>query len=132
MQLDWSKYPNFGEHEFKCPHTDRADMCPVFMGKLQTLRTGYGKPMTVTSGYRDPDYNDKISSTGKNGVHTLGKAVDIAIDNGMQAHDIVRLAMQLGFTGIGVRRKKDGHDFVHLDTATVVEDGKPRPALWTY
>lgn len=132
MISDWSKYPNFAAHEFACPKTGRADMCPVFMKKLQTLRDEYGDVITPTSGYRDPEYNNAISTTGLNGVHTLGKAVDIAIHSGVHAHRILEIALRLGFTGIGIRRKKDGHDFIHLDTATVPEDGKPRPSVWHY
>ena len=132
MPLNWEKYPNFKASEFTCPHSGRADMCPVFMGKLQALRTAYGDTITPTSGYRDPDYNNQISTTGRTGPHTTGKAVDIAIANGQQAYRIQQLAFELGFTGIAVRLKKDGKDFIHLDTCELLADGLPRPIVWTY
>ena len=50
--MDWTKYPNFTEEEFKCKHCGKAEMNAAFMGKLQHLRNAYGKPMTITSGYR--------------------------------------------------------------------------------
>ncbi len=50
-----------------------------FMDKLQHLRRAYGKPVIITSGYRSPEYNDLISSTGRTGPHTTGRAVDIKV-----------------------------------------------------
>jgi len=50
--IDWADYPNFSEKEFACSHTGEAKMLPEFMARLQRLRTAYGKPMVITSGYR--------------------------------------------------------------------------------
>ena len=48
-------------------------------------------------------------------AHLSGRAVDIAI-SGDKAHRLVRMALLLGFTGIGVRQRGDHRRrFVHLD-----------------
>ena len=52
--MDWSRYPNFSREEFECSATGYCDMNEDFMEQVQILREVYGKPMAVTSGYRDP------------------------------------------------------------------------------
>jgi zinc D-Ala-D-Ala carboxypeptidase len=125
--MDWSKYPNFSEQEFACSETGECNMSASFMAKLQELRDVYGQPMTVTSGYRSPKHSIEASKpTGKLSVHTRGCAVDIAC-NGQQAHELLKLAFAMGFTGIGVKQKGSAR-FVHLDTF----GGAPRPNVWSY
>lgn len=100
-----------------------------FIEKLEALRVLFG-PMNVTSGYRCPDYNAKVSSTGKNGPHTTGRAVDIQVSHA-KAYELVRLAIQNDdFRGIGLQQKGQGR-FVHLDDLPNKE-GQPRPTVWTY
>ena len=36
--MDWSRYPNFTEAEFRCRHYGQQQMQPQFMEKLQALR----------------------------------------------------------------------------------------------
>jgi len=123
--MNWDKYENFSEREFQCSHTGRCEMDDAFMDKLQELRTRYGKGMTITSGYRDPSHPIEASKD-KPGMHTLGIAADIAC-NGAEAYHIMKLAFDLGFTGIGVAQK--GHKrFIHLDIYT----RPPRSNVWSY
>lgn len=124
--MDWSKYPNFSEAEFRCKHTGKCLMQPEFMARLQKLRIAYGKGMRITSGYRDrthPAEAKKVTS----GAHTTGRACDVAVQ-GADAVRLVGLAIELGFTGIGVQQKGAGR-FIHLDDVTV---GLPRPGMWSY
>jgi uncharacterized protein YcbK (DUF882 family) len=124
---DWDNYPNFSRAEMVCScGCDRAEMSPAFMDRLQRIRSVMGEPLVVSSGYRCPAYNARISSTGRNGPHTLGEAADIAVQ-GEKAHSLLKHAMQAGFTGIGVQQKGDGR-FIHLDTLT----HGPRPWVWSY
>lgn len=122
--MDWSKYPNFSAREFNCKHTGRNRMEPNFMARLQALRAEYGKPMVVTSGYRDPSHPVEARKA-RPGTHALGRAVDIAC-NGADAYQLMRLAMKHGFTGIGVAKT-----FVHLDDCQPA-DGFSRPFVWVY
>lgn len=126
---DWSKYANFSEEEFTCSHSGKCEMEEEFMDSLQALRTEYGKPIDVTSGFRDeshPEERDKDSI----GTHPLGLAVDIRAEKG-EAYELLRLAIKYGFTGIGLFQKGT-HRLIHLDKATSAQIGKPRPTVWTY
>jgi uncharacterized protein YcbK (DUF882 family) len=95
------------------------------------MRREMGIPLVVSSAYRCPDYNDKVSSTGRNGPHTTGKAVDIVI-SGKEALVLVGLALEHKITGIGVSQKGPMEKrFIHLDTVEGA-DRRPRPWLWSY
>ena len=98
-----------------------------FMDRLQRLRTMYGKPMRVTSGYRDPSHPIEIKKS-RPGAHSSGRAVDIAV-RGEDALRLIQLAIQCGFTGIGVQQKGEGR-FIHLDDLSGPD--WPRPTIWSY
>ena len=128
--IDWSKYPNFTREEFKCKHTGKDGITEDFMERLQALRSEYGKPIKVMSGFRDITHPEEAKKeAGAIGTHPLGKAVDLDAD-GLAAFEIVALAKKHGFTGIGLHQK-NGHKLLHLDTAKP-SDGKNRPLIWTY
>jgi zinc D-Ala-D-Ala carboxypeptidase len=101
-------------------------MTPEFLSKLQALRMAYGKRRCesprVTVALKHPIEAKKI----KPGAHASGCACDVAVD-GQQAHKLLKLAFELGFTGIGVNQKTSGR-FIHLDTLTEA----PRPNVWSY
>lgn len=97
-------------------------MKPEFMARLQALRSTYGKPMMITSGYRctqHPVERDKIHP----GMHTTGLAADVGV-SGAEALSVLRLALEAGFRGIGVQQKGNGR-FLHLDL-------RESPAIWSY
>lgn len=124
--MDWSDYPNFTASEFACKHTGKNQMTPEFMDRLQRLRTAYGKPMRITSGYRDRTHPIEAKKA-TSGAHTTGMACDVAVQ-GADALRLIQLALMYGFTGIGVQQKGGGR-FIHLDCCT---DGFPRPTIWSY
>ena len=123
--MNWDNYPNFSEAEFTCSHTGKCEMQASFMEKLQALRTAHGKAMTVTSGYRHETHPVEAEKD-RPGIHTMGLAVDIAC-GGSDAYNIMRLAFDLGFTGIGVAQSGRNR-FLHLDTYTK----PPRSNVWSY
>jgi len=103
-------------------------MNPDYMGKLQALRTEFGRPISIRSGFRCPSYDKK--KKGK-GAHPTGKASDPGV-SGPEAHLLIDLAYKHGFTGIGIKQHgMHKHRFIHLDTLTD-EDHPPRPATWSY
>ena len=118
---------NFSENEFKCKCCGQNKMRQETVNRLQQLRDAYGKSITITSGYRCPAHNLAVAKTGGTGPHTTGQAIDIACQ-GADAYQIMKLALQLGFTGIGVSQKGTGR-YLHLDDLTV---GFPRPTVWSY
>lgn len=125
-----SKY--FTDREFKC----RCGQCDGsnhmdddLVMRLDDLREAHGKPIILSSAYRCPEYNNRVSSTGLDGPHTTGKAVDIAV-YGQDAHRIVKIAMRLGFTGVGIKQRGSFKGrFIHLD---IMPMGDLRPRIWSY
>ena len=106
----------------------KAKMDDDFMRVLDAIREEYGKPMSVSSGYRCPAHNANVSSTGHNGPHTTGLAADIRVSGG-DAHRLLELAMKYGIMGIGVKQNgAHGVRFIHLDT---IHHGN-RPWIWSY
>jgi peptidase M15-like protein len=99
-----------------------------FVQRLEELRVAFNRPMPVTSGARCPAYNATVSLTGEDGPHTKD-AVDVAVSR-RDAYDLMVLAPQFGFTGIGFKQH-GGKRYVHLD-ALPSAPGQPRPTLWSY
>jgi uncharacterized protein YcbK (DUF882 family) len=123
--MNWDDYPNFEESEFKCSHCGTVDMQPEFLEKLQALRSEYGVPMKITSGYRCPKHPVEAVKAAP-GAHTKGCAADIAVQ-GTDAYKLLRLALAAGFTGVGVQQRGNKR-FIHLDTL----NDPPRPNVWSY
>lgn len=125
-------WPHFSRRELVCPcGCERMEMDAQFLGKMEALRYFFGKPLQIVSGFRCPMYNAQSSITGLSGPHITGQAVDILIF-GAEAHHLITLAVQLGFSGIGLNQKGPHHSrHLHLDT---IENspGRPRPTIWTY
>lgn len=96
--------------------------------RLERVRVKAGFPFPITSGARCPDHNAKVSGTGRTGPHTRG-AFDIGL-RGAQALTVMRLALEEGFTGIGVSQK-GATRFLHLDDLPDAP-GQPRPTVWSY
>jgi len=126
--MNWNKFPNFSAKEFACKHTGRVEMNEQFMERLQRLRTEFGKPMVITSGFR---HRTHPIEARKNtiGPHAQGRAADIAVQ-GEDALRLIGLAIKHGFTGIGVQQKGTGR-FIHLDDLPFTT-GVPRPTVWSY
>ncbi len=121
---------HFSEAELKCKcGCIYTGMNSEFMEKLEELRTTLDHPLILSSAYRCPDHNSKVSSTGRTGPHTTRKAVDI-LCFGKVAHRLLDIAFSLEFTGIGVKQK-GGHTsrFIHLDT---LDHTQGRPWVWSY
>ena len=111
----------FKKSDFDCQETGENCMEDEFIHALDDLREVCGWPFIVTSGYRDPSHSVERNKANGGGTHTMGIAADIKVTNGKQRHEIVKNAMAMGFTGIGIAKT-----FVHVDQR---ED---TPVLWTY
>lgn len=71
-------------------------------------RTKIGRPLIITSGARCDKHNKAVGGAIKS-QHIEGLAVGIKVTP-IEAYEIVKIAMELGFKGIGIH-----HQFVHLD-----------------
>lgn len=118
----------FKMEEFACKCCGKIIMDSKFLEILDSIREEYGKPLKVTSGYRCPKHNQEVSSTGPNGPHTTGKAVDLQC-SGTDAYKLTEIAYKHGITGIGVRQSGlHPSRFMHFD----ILEGATRPWIWTY
>ena len=124
MLARWNEYPNFSKQEFDCKHTGKNEMRHDFMVKLQSLRTAYGKPMKVTSGFRHPTHPVEAKKGHATGEHTRGMCVDIACVSSQERFDLIRLALQHGFKRIGI-----ADNFIHLGLGG---PGLPDGVIWRY
>lgn len=121
---DW---PHFTRAELRCPLTDQCVMNEAFMARLVCLRQALGAPMVVTSGYRSTAHNRRIGGA-PGSAHLDGRAVDVLM-SGEGAFQLVKLAFEHGFSGVGLKQHGDWERrFVHLDDAS----HNRRPRLWTY
>ena len=71
---------HFKVREFYC--RDGSD--PVFIDTalvkvLEKIRTHFGKPVTITSGFRTASWNAKQKNAAKFSQHLYGKAADIQV-----------------------------------------------------
>lgn len=123
--------PHFSRGELACRcGCGRMEIPREFVQKLENLRQACAFPFPISSGYRCPDYNARVSSTGRDGPHTKS-AVDIRV-SGAQAWVLVGMATRYGFKGIGIAQKgPHGSRFIHLDDLPDAP-GQPRPTIWSY
>lgn len=120
---------HFKRSEFSCKHCGANLMQDWFLVLIDQLRHRHGRPLVISSGYRCPEHNARVSSTGLAGPHTTGCAVDLRVARA-EAYNVLRLAMEMEFPGIGIAQK-GAERFIHID-ALVDAPGRPRPTVWSY
>lgn len=111
----------FEESEFS--EFDKMDS--VLLAMLDDLREAYGYPIKLTSTYRSPEHPIEAKKS-KPGEHAYGAAVDIACIGGEATFKLVKAAIEVGFTRIGISRKSN---FVHVG---IGYPGAPETTIWTY
>ncbi|MBW9053431.1 YcbK family protein [Rhizobium mesosinicum] len=85
---------------------------PDLMRVIKTVETHFGKPVVVTSGYRDPQHNREVGGAEES-MHKSCEAADIQI-NGVSKWDIAEYIRSLpNRGGVGTYCHTDS---VHLDT----------------
>jgi uncharacterized protein YcbK (DUF882 family) len=100
---------------------DRISPRLLFMLDHFSDRVAPGKVIRLTSGYRSPEYNEKLRNAGGNvastSLHQDGMAMDFHID-GIGGRDLWKLIKEADCCGVGHYGGAD----VHLDVA--------RPRFW--
>lgn len=111
--------PNFTVYEFRC--RDGSDVVMIdesLVMLLQCIREHFGKPITITSGYRTAAHNTAVGGA-KSSQHLLGRAADIQVA-GVPVEDVAAYAESLlpGWGGVGRYPVKAGRTkgWVHVDT----------------
>jgi len=124
MELDWSKYPNFSKKEFDCKFTGKNRMRPEFLEVLQRIRFEYGKPMLITSGYRDKKHPIEARKAAP-GEHSFGLACDVGV-SGVDWGELFVIAWKHGIRRIGVKQHGDAR-FIHLGMGDIYLNFPKKP-----
>jgi len=96
------------------------------MVKVNQMRAAVGEPFIVNSAYRCPEHNNNVSSTGLNGPHTTGRAIDIRAGSRLKSK-ILMAAIQQGITRFGIAKT-----FIHIDDLNEAAGGFDSHVIWTY
>ena len=119
--------PGFKVREFRC--RDGSDVVMIdqtLVVLLQAIREHFGKPITITSGYRTAAHNKSVGGA-KSSQHLLGRAADIQVA-GVSVEDVASYAEALmpDWGGVGRYPIKPGRarGWVHVDT-------RPNKSRWT-
>lgn len=115
---------NFKYSEFDSPDEKGSGkkMDTQFLKLLDRARDLYGKPMTITSGYRTEEHNEKVGGVPTSS-HLKGLAADIACDNSADRWDLIDSLLKVGINRIGV-----AGTFIHVDA----DPDKTPFVIWTY
>lgn len=114
--------PGFKVREFRC--RDGSDVVMIdesLVMLLQCIREHFGKPVTITSGYRTAAHNAAVGGA-KSSQHLLGRAADFYVE-GVDVATVAAYAEALlpGRGGIGrypkdAKHPKRSTGWVHIDT----------------
>ncbi|WP_444919098.1 D-Ala-D-Ala carboxypeptidase family metallohydrolase [Microbulbifer sp. JMSA003] len=119
----------FTESELACRCCGKNQFKDETLQRLIRVRESFGRPMVINSGYRCPAHNAQLKATM---THATGQAVDVQVALG-RAHRLIRIALEEGFTGIGVKQKGAiGRRFLHLDDLESIPGERTRPTIWNY
>jgi len=114
----------FSEDELRC-QCGCGEYKFEALDNLNAIRSDFGKPLIVSSGYRCSKHPIEAAKTTP-GAHTEAKAVDLAVSRG-DALLLLEIALMHGVKRIGVNQKGSSR-FIHLDWSTDL----PSPTIWSY
>jgi uncharacterized protein YcbK (DUF882 family) len=101
--------PHFRLMEFECRCCGAVKLLPDLIELLEAIRSGFGRPMVITSGYRCAGHNRAVRGS-KRSLHLLGRAADVRADMEEQM-EIESLAKNMGFSEIICGNKSH---YIHL------------------
>ena len=111
---------HFKVREFACGDgSDAVLVAPRLVMVLESIRTHFGAPVVIHSGYRTPQYNAKVGGVAHS-QHCYGTAADIVV-RGKTPAQVAAYARQLmpDWGGVGVYAKKG---FTHIDVREAKAD----------
>ena len=104
--------PHFKVREFACSDgSDVVFVAPSLVDILEAIRVHFGRPVTVTSGYRTVSYNAGLKNSSKKSQHCNGLAADIQVEGHTPLEVYNYTCSLLGdHGGVGIY-----NTFVHVD-----------------
>ena len=111
--------PSFNTREFRCRDgSDTVMVDETLTVVLQCIRDHFGKPVTITSGFRTANWNAKQKNAAKFSQHLYGKAADIQVQ-GISVEQVYAYADKLlgnaGGCGIYPPGLGRANGWVHVD-----------------
>ena len=107
---------NFSVREFACRcgncYVDGTKIDRRLVYKLQVIRERIDKPIYINSACRCDRHNNAVGGA-LNSYHLSGRAVDIACDNSLDRHELVKQSLNQGLS-VGISAK-----FIHVDTRDI-------------
>ncbi len=97
---------------------------PALILALEEIRARAGRPITVTSGYRPPDYNREVGGVS-NSCHIDGLAADIYCD-GLTTDQLWRRILPQ----VGVHPRR--HSRLRSPLVRLLKGGQAGTSVWTY
>ncbi|MBQ8001855.1 MAG: DUF882 domain-containing protein [Clostridia bacterium] len=119
LRIDGEKLlsKNFKVKEFRCKDgSDKILIDTKLVELLQKIRDFFGKPVTITSGYRNATYNTKIGGAN-NSQHMYGTAADIKVQ-GVDPLMVARYAEIVMHDKGGIGYYYSDSNFTHVDVRT--------------
>lgn len=106
---------HFKVKEFRCHDgSDTIFVSQELVEVLEKIRTHFGKPVVINSGYRTETYNKKIGGATYS-QHKYGTAADIVV-KGVSPAEVAKYAetILVGMGGIGIY-----NSFTHIDVRKI-------------
>ena len=108
---------HFSSNEFDCHGSGCCSSTLInekLVQYLEQIRMHFGRPITITSGYRCITHNRNVGgATGSR--HSKGDAADIVVQ-GVTPRTVAQYAESIGILGIGLYETASDGYFVHIDT----------------
>ena len=121
--------PNFAFKEFKSSGNGWIRVSRELVLGLEDYRELVGKPVSVVSGFRDPQKNASIPGAAKNSQHMYGNACDLEPVKPTAAVKALKRFSGIGYQGAsGLVRHVDVRHVGPNTTKSSVRD----PAIWIY
>lgn len=95
------------------PESVRKNIAALVDKVLDPLREAWGKPITVTSGYRCPELNRRVGGVPTS-MHLTGHAADITTGNTVDNRRLYQLAQDLGLPYFELIGKNYDFKWLHI------------------
>lgn len=113
---------NFTVKEFACSDgSDAVLVAPRLVMVLQSIRSHFGKAVTINSGYRTPQKNAAVGGAAQS-QHCYGTAADIVV-KGVAPAQVAAYAREImpDWGGVGIYERQG---FTHVDVREIKADWK--------
>ena len=112
---------NFSRSEFECSCCQTGEVSGSVVEKIQEVRTAYGKPLGINSGYRCSRHNKEVGGKSTSS-HLKSLAIDVHCESSRERKILLPLLLK-EFRRVGI-----ANNFIHCDD----DMDKDKDVCWTY